>query len=66
MSVGLERKRNYRSTTKLGSYGYESERPMRKEEPSSNIKIVLNKNYEFKAEEPETFFKNSTLKSHIK
>lgn len=24
MSVGLERKKNYRSTTKLGSYGYES------------------------------------------
>lgn len=27
---------------------------------------MLNKNYEFKSEEPETFFKNSTLKSYIK
>ena len=46
MSVGLERKKNYRSSTKIGGYGYETERPVKKEEkPSTNVKLVLNKNY---------------------
>lgn len=51
MSVGLERKKNYRSSTKIGGYGYETERPAKKEEKSStNVKLVLNKNYEFRSE----------------
>ena len=67
MSVGLERKKNYRSSTKLGGYGYETERPMKKEDKgSTNVKLILNKNYEFRSEEPESFFKNSTLKTYIK
>ena len=30
MSVGLDRKKNYRSTTRLGGYGYESEKTTKK------------------------------------
>ena len=44
--------------------GYDSERPLKKEDKGakSNVKIVMNKNYE----DTETFFKNSCLKNFIK
>ena len=44
MSVGLERRKNYRSTTRISAY--DSERPLKKEEKGSrsNVKLVVNRN----------------------
>lgn len=64
MSTGLERKKNHKSTSRLN---YESEKPNRNEIGSrSGIKLILNKNYEFKVEEKEPVFKNSCLRGFIK
>lgn len=65
MSVGLERRKNYRSTTRISAY--DSERPLKKEEKGSrsNVKLVVNRNNEMPSE-AETFFKNSCLKNFIK
>lgn len=46
LSTGLEKKRNQRSNSRLG---YESEKGLKNEGTKSGVKLILNKNYEFKA-----------------